>query len=278
MVDHFESPKRTIQRAKHHIDDLERHVIAFTDSNTWTHVVDLDADRFHHLHKIKCSRGLPDDLPSILFDAVNNLRSTLDQCGYACAMAAKSKSTKHIKFPFAKDETHFLRAVSGCCKDLPAEIIALFRSYNAFKGGNDVLWTLNELFNAKKHFSLVPMTAGRAILRIIPTAEHPLASKARPPPQQFARGVSPAGFYGLVGGNVSSRDPRWDTSRNELLLLRTDPKKLVNYDANVSPTVSIEGIDILRHKPAVSVLKQMLSAVAVVRDATEGEYRRLGLI
>ncbi|MCK1638939.1 hypothetical protein IVA95_15340 [Bradyrhizobium sp. 157] len=278
MVDHFESPKRTIQRAKHHIDDLERHVIAFTASNTWTHVVDLDADGFHHLHKIRWSRSLPDDLPSILFDAVNNLRSALDQCGYACAMAAKNKSTKHIKFPFAKDETHFLRALPGCCKDLPAEIIALFRSYNAYKGGNDVLWALNELCNTKKHFSLVPMTAGRAILRIIPTAEHPLASKARPTAEHLAKGVSPAGFYGLVGGNVSPRDPRWDASRNELLLLRTDPKKHVNHDANVSPTVSIEGIDFLRHKPAVGVLKQMLNAVAAVGEATESECRRLGLI
>jgi hypothetical protein len=61
-------------------------------------------------------------------------------------------------------------------------------------------------------------------------------------------------------------------------LLKTDPKVNLNYDANVSLTVSIEGIDIVRRKPALSVLKQMLNAVAAVSEATEAECRRLGLI
>lgn len=277
MVDHFESAKRTVRRAKHHIDDLERQIIAFTDNNSWTYVVDLDADGFHQLHKIRFSRSLPDDLPSILFDAVSNLRASLDQCGYACVIAAKSKSLKHIAFPFAKDEAHWPAKVAGCCKDLPSEIIALFRRCNAYKGGNDVLWALNELCNTKKHLSLVPLAAARAILKIIPTAEHELASKFATP-EQIAKGASPAGFYGLAGGSVTPKNTGWNPSKNELLLLRTDPKKNVNYDANVSLTVSIEGIDILRRKPAVSVLKQMLDAVAAVGEATEGECRRLGLI
>jgi hypothetical protein len=191
--------------------------------------------------------------------------------------AAKSKSTRHIKFPVAKDEAHFRKTVPGCCKDLPSEIITLFRSCNAYKGGNDVLWTLNELCNTKKHFSLVPMSAGRAILKIIPTAEHELASKSRTP-EQISSGARPAGFYGLVEGSVTPENTKWDQSKNELLLLRTDPKKNVNYDANVSLSVSIEGIDILRRKPAVSVLRQMLNVVAKVGTTTESECRRLGLI
>jgi len=275
MIDHFESAKRTVRRAKHHIDDLERQIIAFTDNNTWTYVVDLDADGSHQLHKIRFSRSLPDDLPSILFDAVGNLRAALDQCGYACAVAAKSTSTKHIKFPIAKDKAHFLKTVPGCCKDLPSEIIALFRRCNAYKGGNEVLWALNELCNTKKHLSLVPMAAGRAILKIVPTADHPLASKFATP-EQIAKGASPAGFYGLVGGSASIKEPGWNPSKNELLLLKTDPKKHVNYDANVSLTVFIEGIDILRRTPAVVALKKMLNTVAVIAEAAESECRALG--
>ncbi|MFH1345147.1 MAG: hypothetical protein ABIL01_28675 [Pseudomonadota bacterium] len=278
MIDHFESAKRTIERAKHHIDDLERHIVSFTDDNTWTYFVEMDTDGFHQLHKIRFSRSLPDNLPSILFDAVSNLRAVLDQCGYACAVAAKSKSLKHITFPFAKSEPFWSAKVAGCCKDLPTEIIALFRSCNAYKGGNDPLWALNELCNAKKHFALVPMAAGRAFLRIIPTADHPYASKFRPTPEQRAKGVSPAGFYAITRVKMSTGSPNWNATKNELLLLRTDPKEHVNYDANVSATVFIEGIDVLRGKPAIGVLQQMHDLVVAVGEATERKCRKLGLI
>jgi hypothetical protein len=102
MVDFFESPKRTILRAKHHILDLESQIAAFTNEKPWSYLVEDDSDGTHKLHKIRFARRLPDDLPSILFDAVNNLRAVLDQCAYASAIAAKSPSLKHIKFPSRK--------------------------------------------------------------------------------------------------------------------------------------------------------------------------------
>ena len=42
MLDHFESAKRTVSRANHHIDDLERKIIAFTNEKPWSYVVDMN--------------------------------------------------------------------------------------------------------------------------------------------------------------------------------------------------------------------------------------------
>lgn len=279
MVDHFESAKRTVARANHHISDLERQILAFTNEKPWSYIVDEDADGFHKLHKIRFSRRLPIDLPSIVFDAVNNLRASLDHCGYACAVAAKSDSLKHIAFPFAKDEARWAAKVAGCCKDLPKEIIAFFRSCNAYKGGNEILWSMNELCNTKKHFSLVPLTAGKASLKITPTEKHELAIKHRASGGfTISGGGSPAGFHGFIMSEVSSANSRWNAAKNELLLLKTDPKENVQYDANVALSVSIEGIETLRGIPAVSALQQMLKVVATVGATTEGECRRLRLI
>ena len=90
--------------------------------------------------------------------------------------------------------------------------------------------------------------------------------------------AAPAGFYGFILSEVSSANSGWDAAKNELLLLKTDPKENVQYDANVALSVSIEGIDTLRGIPAVSALQHMLKVVATVGANTEGECRRLGLI
>ena len=136
---------------------------------------------------------------------------------------------------------------------------------------------MNELCNTKKHFSLVPLTAREAVLKIVPTEKHELATTWREGGRTIS-GKSPAGFYGFVLGDITPTSPRWDPMKNKLVLLRTDPKKNVQYDANVALSVSIEGIDIIRGHPAVGVLRQMLKVVATVGATTEGECRRAGLI
>ena len=272
MIDLFESPKRSILRAHHHIADLAAHVRAFEIEKAWSYVVDDDTDSFHKLHKIRFARRLPDDLPSILFDAVNNLRAALDQCAYASAIAAKGTSLKHVKFPFANDQAHWLNAVRGSCKDLPPEIRSLFERCNAYKGGNDALWALNEICNTKKHFALVPLSIGSAKLTL------ELEDPTGPTLSRTGKGVRVAGFYGTVGWRISPTSRLWDARKNELLLLRTDPKPKIHYHADVAVSVAIEGIDILRSKPAVGVLEEMLKITAKIGAETEAECRRLGFI
>jgi len=45
----------------------------------------------------------------------------------------------------------FETSANGNCKDLPPEIITLFRGFKPYKGGNDLLWALNQIVRANKH-------------------------------------------------------------------------------------------------------------------------------
>jgi hypothetical protein len=45
----------------------------------------------------------------------------------------------------------FVSRYNGRFKDLPQEMISLFRSLQPFKGGNDLLWALNKLCVVNKH-------------------------------------------------------------------------------------------------------------------------------
>ena len=82
----FDSPRLTLIRAKHHIDDFTDIINGFIAGKKWTRFIDKNSDPHSDLHKVRFNPFDP-MLPCILFDAANNLRSTLDQIGYAAAVA-----------------------------------------------------------------------------------------------------------------------------------------------------------------------------------------------
>ncbi len=274
MPDHFSSAKLTLSRAQHHINDLDRQIIAFVDEHPWSYVVERDENTAQYAHKIRFERRLPSDLPSILFDAVNNLRAVLDQVAYASAIAAKAPSLKAVKFPFASDIDHWDNAVNGGCKDLVPEIQALFRSCNAYKGGNDTLWALNDLCNTQKHFALVPFSTGRAVLAV-GKEDAPVAT-----PIVGGRRITVLGEVMFnVSGPISPKNPSWDPVKNEIILMMTtDLPSHLNYQPTVTVNVAIEAIDTQSGKPAICVLNAMGNEVRRIAMATEARCRELGLI
>ena len=102
MPNLFDSPKRTLERAKHHIADLERQIETLVHDDSRAYVIEKDADGVTNIHKIRFTRWLPDDASSILFDIATNLRAVLDQTAYAAALASGKTSPKNTLFPFRR--------------------------------------------------------------------------------------------------------------------------------------------------------------------------------
>jgi hypothetical protein len=127
----FESPWLTHKRAKHHIRDLKEVVDKFTHEHPWTYVIDADSRAPNLVHKIKFHKLPPADVACILFDTVNNLRATLDQIGYSAALASGKAKPWVIKFLFGDEVKDPAKWTS---KDLPAEIVNLFRSDETLQG------------------------------------------------------------------------------------------------------------------------------------------------
>jgi len=255
MTDVFHSPRLTLVRAHHHIADFERAIAKFKNDQPWAYIVDKESNPAEHIHKIKFERKLPDELPCILFDATNNLRAVLDQCGYAAAVAA-GRPTDHIAFPFSNSGVNFVNVVAGRCKDLPTQIRSLFEGFKGYKGGNNILWALNEIANAKKHLALIPLTIGGATATVYLDVQH-------------------------SGGNTTIRNFQndalgWDAAKNEMILAFTPPLSSSNIRGHFTFDVAIEGIEIIRGQPLIRVLNEMSDIVKDVLVRTEAKCRRLG--
>lgn len=252
MADDFASPKSMLRRAKTQIAELDAQIKSFTKDEPWAHVVEKDSDGVTNLHKIKFTDRLSDDLPHIVFEAANNLRAVLDQLGFAVAQLAGNPEPKSCKFPFGPTEVDMRNNSKGGCKDLPAEIRTLFEGFNAYSGGNNALWALNELANGPKHKTLYPVALGSAGM--------------------FARNMS-------ISGNFSVPAIRYDSANNEIVFLRVGLNAKVSYDVNVAFSVALDNVaGVVNGQHPVAALDAMRSEVESVLMATEAECRRIGLV
>ncbi len=256
MADIFKSPKSMIRHAERHIAEFQARINAFFHDKPWAIVVEKDSDGVTNVLKVKFTKELSDELPHLVFDAANNLRSALDQIAFVVGVKHKGiDSPKSAKFPFGPTEADMLNNLAGGCKDLPTEIRDLFKGFKPYKGGNNALWALNELCNTPKHKILYPAVMEGGVVG-------------------FGRG----GFTIGSGGLHIRR--RWDSEKNEMEFARW-PEGALQGDPNFQVTfgVTLGDVDqVIRGQEPVMMLYIMTNAVNSVLMATEAECRRIGLI
>lgn len=258
MPDVFYSPRLTLVRAQQHINDFKNSVQEFTDSKPWEYRVDKESRPGQAFHKVIFTRELPEMLPCILFDATNNLRAALDQAGYASAVAAKSPSLKATKFPFGPCERDWQNNLAGGCKDLPQAIRAIFENARSYKGGDDILWAVNEIANAKKHLALRPLVI---------TAPSAFFTARSVGPGGLEEIVSPGGFG--IG---------WDGNKREITLWSGPESTLVDLEANVTFTVAVDGMDVISNCQTTLFLTAAYQKIARIVADAEAECRRIGFL
>jgi hypothetical protein len=246
MTDLFASPKNMLRWGKKRIADLHTEIEVFAKDKPWSYVVEPDPQSRQYLHKLAFTARITDDLPNILFDAANNLRSALDQTAFTVGVRnTGTPNPKFAKFPFGPTELDVINNAAGGCKDLPTEIRDFFVSFKPHKRGNAPLWALNELANTPKHKTLKPLFVGA-----------------------------------WIGGSTLptvSVLKKWHRERHDIVFANSaDPD--VRYDANFAFTVAFDDIDeTIRGKNPVSVLNAMAGEVERVLVGTEVECRRIGL-
>src|ERR1700686_642182 len=102
-------------------------------------------------------------------------------------------NSNYAAFPFGKTATDLDNSVRGRSKDLRPEIQTLLRSFNTYKGGNDLLYTLNDLANDCKHGLIAFIVGAVAGIEVVPNL----------PPDA------------LVGVQFAE-PPMWDGENNEI--------------------------------------------------------------
>src|ERR1700680_383360 len=145
ITDLFASPKRRLARAGNHIDNIESSIRAFLETQPYARAVECNAQRWEE-HKLKLTRPIPDDITDFTYEAIEALRSSLDQAIHVVALACGAKNIERLHFPVADSPAYFNSEIGKWLRDFPPDIIALFRSFESYQGGNgEIIWALNRI-------------------------------------------------------------------------------------------------------------------------------------
>lgn len=196
----FESPKRRLKRGKEHIRRLDKRIQTFLKKKPYERIEEEDAEGAT-VHAVKFTRNFPDSWVDAAVESLEALRSVLDQTGYAAAVLGGASEPKYAYFPIAETAAELDNVVKGRCKDLPAEIRALFRGFDAHQGGNYAIWALNKLCGANKH---------RLLRLLVPIG-------ALAPEMKVAQGR-------LQNGQIFG--PRWNDEKNQIEFARVLPGRV----------------------------------------------------
>jgi hypothetical protein len=243
-------------RAKRHLADLEAQISAFARDKPWSIVIEKDVNGITNAVKVKFTQRLAEDLPNIVFDCANNLRSVLDQTAFAVGVKhTGAPNPKSAKFPFGPTETDMLNNLAGGCQDLPPEIRNLFAEFKPYKGGNNALWAMNELCNAPKHKMLYPVVIGGG-------------------------GWALGGNATIGAGGISFPPTVWDSEKNEIIYAKfPDGAIQGNVNFNLTFTVALDEVDeVIRGQHPVKTLRAMTGEVERIFVTKERECRRINLV
>jgi hypothetical protein len=259
--DPFYSPKRRVANAQRHLRNMHVQCAAFFQSGPYARVIETDVDGTTQLHKIKLVKELPDEIGDIAADAVDNLRSALDQTGYAAALVSGNQRLKHTAFPFGNTPEDVERHIAGWGKDIPSDVSAFFRSFEPYQGGKGGLWALNQLCISNKHTIIIPVGSATASM----TFTKPSILKA-----------SKDGKSTL---NLPFWTPStWDKTKNEMILARVEQGGTFDADFQLGGDVAFGDVPVFADQSAIGTLEALAGIVESVIAGTEAECRRLGFM
>lgn len=235
MLGAFRDAELRINRARVHAKNFENILDAFVRDNPSTYWVDPHADGTQRLLKLRLPAHVPDDLAILAAEIAFHLRSALDSVGHRIVLGHGVVSNpQHCHFPFGGDIVDALyRNNDGRSKDLPVEIFDFMRRFQPYKGGNDLLWSLNQLANTTKHETLVavPMQVNRT----------------------FAIQFDISGGEGAI-----LPKPEWDRAKNEFILAVWDAGADVKYDFAAPFDVCFDNVGALFGQPALGILDKLI--------------------
>lgn len=235
------------------IDDLERDVMRFFKSNPYSRVIEQNTDNGADTHKIKLSREIPGQFRSKTRHIASDIRSSLDHICYAASIATGKVKPRKTYFPFARSESEIDNVRKNRCADFPQEIFDILWGFKPYLGGDETLWSLNEIANCNKHRSIVPVGHGLA-------------------GNQMMANFSCDGLC-----HEMAFPPVWDAIKNEAILCVVDSAANTNYNIQIRFDICFGDIDIVRNAPVLGVLRTLHRTAKTIISAADAEGVRIGI-
>jgi hypothetical protein len=254
MLNPFFSARARTGRTKEHLDTLQFQGHAFFESRPYATFVEPNPDGLTETYKLRLVGPLPTVFDLLALEAVEHTRSALDHAAYATAVLAGKREPKACYFPIADSAAQLETDVigRGRCKDIPPDILALFRELEPYQGGNgNPIWILNRLCNIGKHRLIMGVNLQSAYASIDPS-------------------ILPPGSHVLP--NV------WDAEKNEIAYFSAPKGSQPEHDFPIAFYIAFGPIEPIEGLMAIPILKYTAEIVARIIDAVEAEIRRIGLL
>jgi len=157
---HFPASHTKLRRAAKFIQELEANLKIYVDSKPYTVVVDTS----HNPPALKISwAAICGDPEAIVGDCVHNLRAALDLMACDLVRAVKGNDNR-VYFPFAHAAEELDAVIKG--KNFHragSEAVALLKTFEPYRGGNELLRAIHDLDIEDKHKALLVMGTSRNI-------------------------------------------------------------------------------------------------------------------
>lgn len=158
MEELFREARLKVERAKHHIDNLNLIYAEFTKRKTHQVFIEHDSHGGDDVLKVKAVESLPPDFVLTLGDAIHNLRTSLDYVMNEIEFLKTTKRSDYTKFPIYKSRTDLINAINGGLKKkAPEQVIdCIVDGIQPYTGGDgEFLCHLHDLDIEDKHRLLI---------------------------------------------------------------------------------------------------------------------------
>lgn len=249
----FASTRKRIESANRHLARFEKEARAYAASNPLEIVFEADQVPGWSVAKVKLSSQPPDSIEDGVFDVLGNLRSALDYATHATARLAGKPETTKANFPFGGDANQVkLKGQSkGLSQDIPEPIFNFIEAMKPYKGGDDLLWSLNRNWNRNKHSDVLDFSFTHNGFEL---RQETL--------------IQPRGPFPAI----------WDDSKDEAILFAIPSPHIATFRIRVALMLTFKNLAVIAGGEILTTLSKYGRLVETVVDQIEAEAKRIGLI
>jgi hypothetical protein len=152
MNERTKTVRRKIERAGQHIREYESMEQLFLQRNPYLTVKEMDSDTGEMLWRVSIREEIPADFPTIVGDALQNLRSALDHLVWQLVLANGSTPKIGVTgFPICESVQKYTTESLARVKGAAQGAVNMINNLRPYYGGHQHLWGLHALNNADKH-------------------------------------------------------------------------------------------------------------------------------
>ncbi len=162
-----------VERANHHINDLESELQLFLDSDPYVVGAKCDLETRQVIYYLAIVTPVPPVIATITGDVIQNLRSALDHLAYHLVVVGSGDTGnfRHVYFPIADSADHYKASRDGKVRGMRQEAIDAIDALRPYGDGNDALVLLNQLSVVDKHRLLLTVGMSFRAMNIGPFME-----------------------------------------------------------------------------------------------------------